>query len=125
MTLNESRESKKLKNPSWVFLVFLLIVLIIGLGLICFIFYKCMKTVRLSFKLARNRGKAMEPTTYKAVTVDTGNKDDVTNRGAISIQLVESVTLTSIKLQQGQEIEARPTIHVLNGQYSWSNKMLK
>ena len=84
MTLNESRESKKFKNPSWVYLVFLLIVLIKGLGLICFIFYKCMKTVRLSFKLDRNRGKAMEPTTYKAVTVYTRTKDDVTKEGATS-----------------------------------------
>ena len=63
--------------------------------------------------LARNRGKAIKLTIYNVVTVYTGSKDYVTKESATFTQLVEPVTLTSVKLQQDQEADARPTMPVL------------
>ena len=89
-----------------------------GVGIIA-VYYKCEKNKCKKrsakiYRLARNRGKTMETSDYRAVPVCTGDRNDVYMEEDNSTQDEEdSVGLTGVKQKQDHEVEAKSTFPVL------------
>ena len=107
MTIFHSRKSGRHSGLEWIFIAIILIsaLTLLWLGL-TLVFYIYKRSAKVSYKLARNRGKTTQaPVLYKAETVYTGDNDDVFMEEDISTQSAEldetnAVILTDIKQQQ-------------------------
>ena len=83
------------------------------------VFYIYKRSAKVSYKLARNKGKTTEaPALYKAVPVYIGDKDDVFMEEEISPQSAQldetnAVILTGVKQQQSQSKQNRSAFPVL------------
>ena len=120
ITIFNSRMSGRHPAPEWIFSTVIVIsalnLLALGLNIV---FYICRRSAKVSYRLARNRGKTTEaPALYKAVPVYTGEKDDVLTEEEISIQSVEldqtnALILTGIKQKQSQSKQTKTAFPVL------------
>ena len=107
MTIFNSRESGRHPGLEWIFIAIIVMsaLTLLGLGL-TLIFYIYKRSAKVSYRLARNRGKTTEaPVLYKAVPFYTGDKDDVSMEEEISTQSAEldetkAVILTGVKQHQ-------------------------
>ena len=89
MTIFNSRKSGRNSGLEWIFTAFVVISAFnsFGVGINSFIFYIYKRSTKVSYRLARNRGKTTEvPALHKAVPVYTGDKDDVFMEEEISAQ---------------------------------------
>ena len=120
MTIFNSRNSGRQQGLESIFFAIIVIsaLTLLGLGLTV-VFYIYRKSARVSYMLARKRGKTTEaPGLYKAVLVYTGDKDDVFMEEEISTQSTEldetnAVILTCVKQQQIQSKQTRLVFPVL------------
>ena len=116
MTIFNSGKSGRHQCFEWIFIVIILIsastLLVLELTLVLYI-YK--RSAKVSYRLARNRGKTEAPVLYKAVSVYTGNKGDVFMEEEISTQHAEldetnAVVPTGIKQPQSQSKQTSTSV---------------
>ena len=98
--------------PRWIYFTTSISTLtILGVGIIA-VYYKCKKRSAKIYRSARNRGKTMETTGYKAVPVCTGDRDDVYMEEDNSMQHEDdSVVVTGVK--QSRTMKWKPSQHSL------------
>ena len=109
MTILNSRKSGRHPGLERIFTAITVIsaLTLLGLGL-TLVFYKYKRSAKVSYRLARNRGKTTDtPLLYKAVPVYTGDKDDFFMEEETSTQSAEldetnAVILIGVKQQQSQ-----------------------
>ena len=87
MTILNSKMLGRHPGDKWIFITVIVISALTLLGLeLNLVFYIYKRSAKVSYKLARNRGKTPEaPVLYKAVPVYTGDKDDVFMEEEISM----------------------------------------
>ena len=68
---------------------------------------KCKKRSAKVYRLARNRGKTVKTPEYNAVSVYTGDRDDVYMEDDTSTQHEEDSVLTGVKQKLDHEVEAK------------------
>ena len=114
LTSYTSRKPGHLPVPRWLYLTTTLPILTFSGAEIITVFYKCKKRSAKIYRLARNRGKTMETSEYRAVPVCTGDRNDIYMEEDNSTQCEEdSVGLTGVKQKQDHEVESKSTFPVL------------